>query len=40
VNYDLTTSLAALSAILTAERCRRERNPGLMAFVNELLERD
>ncbi len=40
VNHDLHTSLAALRAILTAERCRRERNPGLMAFVDDLLARD
>jgi guanylate kinase len=40
VNHDLTSSLAALRAILTAERCRRERNPGLMAFVDDLLDRD
>jgi guanylate kinase len=40
VNHDLTSSLAALRAILTAERCRRERNPGLMALVQDLLARD
>lgn len=40
VNHDLTSSLEALRAILIAERCRRERNPGLMALVGELLERD
>jgi guanylate kinase len=40
VNHDLTSSLEALRAILTAERCRRERNPGLMAFVNDLLARN
>jgi guanylate kinase len=40
VNHELTSSLAALRAILLAERCRRERNPGLMAFVGELLTRD
>jgi guanylate kinase len=37
VNNDLNESLAALQAILTAERCRRERNPGLQALVRELL---
>ena len=37
VNHELTASLDALRAILAAERCRRERNPGLMAFVDELL---
>jgi guanylate kinase len=37
VNHDLTETLAALRAILTAERCRRERNPALQVFVAELL---
>jgi guanylate kinase len=37
VNNDLNESLAALRAILAAERCRRERNPGLQALVRELL---
>jgi guanylate kinase len=39
VNNDLNESLAALRAILAAERCRRERNPGLQALVAELLAR-
>jgi guanylate kinase len=36
VNADLARSLAGLQAILTAERLRRERISGLMAFVREL----
>lgn len=39
VNDDLEESLAALRAILLAERSRRERNPGLKALVAELLDR-
>ena len=39
VNNDLNESLTALRAILAAERCRRERNPGLAALVAELLAR-
>ena len=39
VNHDLDESLLALRAILTAERSRRERNPGLAALVAELLAR-
>jgi guanylate kinase len=39
VNNDLNESLAALRAILAAERCRRERNPGLQALVRDLLAR-
>jgi guanylate kinase len=37
VNDDLSASLASLRAILAAERCRRERSPGLAGFVRELL---
>ena len=37
VNQDLDASLATVRAILTAERARRERQPGLAAFVDELL---
>ena len=37
VNNNLDESLASLRAILTAERCRRERNPGLQVLVQELL---
>ncbi len=37
VNADLERSLAAVRAILTAERLRRERTTGLGAFVNGLL---
>jgi guanylate kinase len=40
VNHDLTESLGTLRAILAAERCRRERNPGLQALVAELLADD
>jgi guanylate kinase len=36
VNADLDRSLEGLRAILTAERLRRERLSGLMAFVREL----
>jgi guanylate kinase len=36
VNADLARSLEGLRAILTAERLRRERLSGLMAFVREL----
>ena len=36
VNADLERSLEGLRAILTAERLRRERLSGLMAFVREL----
>ena len=39
VNHDLTETLAILRAILTAERCKGERNPGLRAFVADLLRR-
>jgi guanylate kinase len=39
VNNDLNESLTALRAILAAERCRRERNPGLQMLVRELLAR-
>ncbi len=39
VNNDLKESLAVLRAILIAERCRRERNPGLQALVQDLLAR-
>lgn len=37
VNDSLDDSLAALRAILAAERCRRARNPGLHGLVNALL---
>ena len=37
VNADLDRSLAAVRAILTAERLRRERTKGLGAFVDGLL---
>jgi guanylate kinase len=37
VNQDLDVSMAAVRAILTAERSRRERQPGLPAFVDQLL---
>lgn len=37
VNHDLTESLATLRAILTAERCKGERNPALRVFVDDLL---
>jgi guanylate kinase len=37
VNHDLNETLATLRAILTAERCKGERNPALRAFVAELL---
>ncbi len=37
VNSDLSDTLTALKAILAAERCRRERNPGIAALVEELL---
>ncbi len=40
VNNDLVESLTVLRAILTAERCRRERNPGLQALVRELLSKE
>jgi len=36
VNTDLAASLSGLSAILTAERLRRERLNGLSAFVREM----
>lgn len=36
VNTDLATSMAALTAILTAERQRRDRLNGLSAFVREM----
>jgi guanylate kinase len=36
VNADLARSLEGVRAILTAERLRRERLSGLMAFVREL----
>lgn len=39
VNHDLTESLAILRAILTAERCKGQRNPALRAFVADLLRR-
>jgi guanylate kinase len=39
VNHDLTETLAILRAILTAERCKGERNPALRAFVADLLRR-
>ena len=37
VNADLDESLAGLSAILTAERLKRERQTGLAAFVRAIL---
>jgi guanylate kinase len=36
INHDLTTSVAQVRAILTAERLRRTRQLGLIDFVNEL----
>lgn len=36
VNTDLATSMAGLTAILTAERLRRDRLNGLSAFVREM----
>lgn len=35
INRELTTSIDALEAILTAERLRRRRQPGLGAFVEQ-----
>lgn len=40
VNRELSDTLDTLRAILAAERCRRDRNPGLTAFVDELLAED
>ena len=37
INHDVTDSFAAVQAILTAERMRRERITGLEDFVSELL---
>ena len=37
VNADLDESLAGLSAILAAERLKRERQTGLAAFVRGIL---
>jgi guanylate kinase len=36
VNFDLEKSIAQVKAILTAERLRRTRQTGLVAFVNEM----
>ena len=36
VNFDLDKSIAQVKAILTAERLRRTRQTGLVAFVNEM----
>jgi guanylate kinase len=37
INYDIEHSVAALRAILAAERLRRSRQTGLKAFVQNLL---
>ena len=37
INEDIGTSIAELTAILTAERLRRDRRTGLPALVNEIL---
>ena len=39
VNSDIATSVASLSAILAAERQRRQRQTGLEAFVGPMLRR-
>jgi len=36
INHDVQTSLQGVEAILTAERLRRERQPGLLEFVANL----
>jgi len=36
VNREVDESIARVKAILTAERLRRERHPGLAAFVNDM----
>ncbi len=40
INEDLDRSYAAIKAIITAERLRRDRRPGLFDFVSGLLEED
>jgi guanylate kinase len=36
VNRDIAQSIAEVKAILTAERLKRRRRPGLAAFVNKM----
>lgn len=40
VNEDLDRSYQAIRSIITAERLRRDRRPGLFDFINGLLEED
>ncbi|MBL8584411.1 MAG: guanylate kinase [Rhizobiaceae bacterium] len=40
VNDDLDRAFAAVKAIVTAERLRRDRRPGLFEFVSKLLDED
>lgn len=40
VNEDLNTAFTSVKAIVTAERLRRDRRPGLFEFVSELLKEE